>query len=84
MVVSKTASRPLLGSMNDFVHMLSLYPPGRPLLERALMLAESPCSPIGGSSETATVELFGKPQLRVVRMPAPRGRWNRRSSADCC
>ena len=68
MVVSKTASSTVLGSMNDFVNMLSFYPPGRPLRERALMLAESPCSPIGmDSPKRATLELFGRPQLRLVK-----------------
>lgn len=67
-VVSKTASRTVLGSMNDFVNMLSFYPPNLPVLERAVMLAESPCSPIGmDSPKQATVELFGRPQLRLVR-----------------
>lgn len=67
-VVSKTASRTVLGSMNDFVNMLSFYPPGLPLLQLALNLAESPCSPIGmDSPKQATVDLFSRPQLRVVR-----------------
>ena len=67
-VVSKTASRTVLGSMNDFVNMLSFYPPGLPLVQLALSLAESPCSPIGmDSPKQATVELFSRPSLRVVR-----------------
>ena len=67
-VVNKTASRTVLGSMNDFVNMLSFYPPGLPLLQLALNLAESPCSPIGmDSPKQATVDLFSRPQLRVVR-----------------
>ncbi|HKO47140.1 MAG TPA: hypothetical protein VJV79_05420 [Polyangiaceae bacterium] len=67
-MIAATASRTVLGSMNDFVNMLSFDPPGLPLLARALSLAESPCSPIGmDSPKRATVELFAKPQLRVVK-----------------
>ncbi len=53
--------------MNDFVNMLSFDPPGLPLRERALSLAESPCSPIGMDSPKRATELFAKPQLRVVK-----------------
>lgn len=64
-VLAATASRTVLGSMNDFANMLSFDPPGLTLLSRTLSLAESPCSPIGmDSPRRATIEVFSKPQLR--------------------
>jgi hypothetical protein len=67
MVVSTTASRTILGSMNDFTQMFSYFPPEMPSFEVARDLAKSPCSPIGmNSPDRATVELFQKPVLRLV------------------
>jgi len=67
MVVSTTASRTILGSMNDFIQMFSSFPPEMPSFEVARDLAKSPCSPIGmNSPDRATIELFQKPPLRLV------------------
>lgn len=57
-----TASRQVLGVMNDFAHMLAWRcATGReaPLLEMALKLAESPCSPLHHKSpDRATGQVF--------------------------
>jgi hypothetical protein len=67
-VVSTTASRQVLGSLNDFAHMLAYYPPSMSPATIALELAEAPCSPIGmNSPRRATIELFAKPRLQLVR-----------------
>ena len=67
MVVSTTASRTILGSMNDFTQMFACFPPAMPPFEVARDLAKSPCSPIGmNSPDRATVELFQKPALQLV------------------
>ena len=67
MVVSTTASRTILGSMNDFIQMFSSFPPEMLPFEVARDLAKSPCSPIGmNSPDRATIELFQKPPLRLV------------------
>ena len=58
---AKTASRQILGSMNDFVNMLGAGRDDEPLLQRAVWLAESPCSPIGMDSPwEATAKTFGE------------------------
>lgn len=59
---AKTASRQILGSMNDFVNMLGARrDDDEPLLQQALWLAESPCSPIGMDSPLeATTKVFGE------------------------
>lgn len=49
-VIGKTASRSVLGSINDFVRMLDAYLNGRPLLDVALHLADCPCGPLHGDS----------------------------------
>ena len=68
MVVSTTASRTILGSMNDFIQMFSSFPPELPPFEVARDLAKSPCSPIGmNSPDRAAIELFQKPPLRLVK-----------------
>ena len=71
---AKTASRPILGSMNDFAFMFEMGSKlvedsgPRPLLEEALQLAKAPCSPIGmDSPDRATRALFLRPTLTVVR-----------------
>ena len=60
--ISTTASRTVLGSMNDFAFMLESHlAQGGTLMEMALRLAESPCSPIGmNSPREATRELLGR------------------------
>jgi hypothetical protein len=60
--ISTTASRTVLGSMNDFAFMLESHLGyGDSLAEASLNLANSPCSPIGMSSpREATIELLSK------------------------
>lgn len=60
--ISTTASRRVLGSMNDFASMLETHlAHGDTLIEAALRLAESPCSPIDMESpRVATIELLSK------------------------
>jgi hypothetical protein len=69
--VAKTASRSVLGSMNDFAWMAEVDPrETMSLLDRALLLAECPCKPIGmDNPRRATVALFaaGRAQLRLVQ-----------------
>ena len=46
-VVARTASRRVLGSMNDFAFMLAAqFDPNASLLDRSLDLAETPCGPL--------------------------------------
>ena len=47
MVGSTTASRTILGSMIDFIHILFFSPRDAAMFEVARDLAKSPCSPIG-------------------------------------
>ena len=51
-----------LGSMNDFAQMLEARrDDDEPLLQKALWLAESPCSPIGMDSPwESTAKVFGE------------------------
>lgn len=50
-VVGKTRSRTVLGSMNDFIRMTKFHPwPPRSLPELSLELACAPCGPIGMES----------------------------------
>ncbi len=58
---AKTVSRQVLGSMNDFAHMLDAHFESNESLEKlAIELAESPCSPINMASPLeATRALFG-------------------------
>lgn len=60
--LAKTASRQVLGSMNDFANMLEAYiDDGRPLLVQALRLAQAPCGPIKMNSPIhETAALFGE------------------------
>jgi hypothetical protein len=46
-IVGKTESRSVLGSINDFAWLLEAYLEGGAYLETALKLAEAPCRPIG-------------------------------------
>lgn len=49
--IGRTASRRVLGTMNDFLGMMRSHPwPPPSLTELALWLAESPCGPIGMAS----------------------------------
>lgn len=65
--IGRTASRTILGSMNDFRHMLSYRPPGTSLLQVSRQLAEAPCGPIGMRSPSdVTPELLRRRGLRVV------------------
>lgn len=58
LVFAPTASRQILGSMNDFIRMLEAAR-GEPLVQAALGLAEAPCGPIDMESPArATVKLF--------------------------
>lgn len=58
--IGKTASRRVLGSMNDFLRMMRFHPwPPRSLTALSLELAEAPCGPIGMQSpDDVTRELF--------------------------
>lgn len=62
-IVAKTASRQIVGSMNDFVRMLAAYRgplASTPLLDLALWLAETPCGPLRmNTPRDETVRLFG-------------------------
>jgi hypothetical protein len=62
--ISTTASRQVLGSMNDFASLLEAYLAHGDKLElTALKLADAPCSPIGmNSPKEATIELLCKPR----------------------
>jgi hypothetical protein len=68
--IAKTASRQVLGTMNDFAWMAEVDPrETMSLLDRALLLAECPCKPIGMlDPRRATLALFGKGRvpLRLV------------------
>ena len=58
--IGKTASRRVLGSMNDFQRMMPFHPwPPTSLTALSLKLAEAPCGPIGmRSPDNLTRELF--------------------------
>jgi hypothetical protein len=60
--ISTTASRTMLGSMNDFASMLETHlAHGDTLIEAALRLSHAPCSPIGMDAPLeATIELLGR------------------------
>ncbi len=68
-VLAKTASRRVLGMMNDFTFQLESYRDDRhsTLLDKELFLARAPCSPLGmDSPDERTQALFGVPPQRVV------------------
>lgn len=58
--IGKTASRQVLGSMNDFIRMMKGHPwPPTSLTALSLKLAQAPCGPIGmGSPDDLTRELL--------------------------
>ncbi len=69
-VFSKTTSRRVLGSLNDFVRMLEAFDRiEMPLSEISKQLSLAPCSPLGMESpDRATPLLFkGQPTLRVIK-----------------
>jgi len=58
-VIGKTASRQVLGSLNDFAWMLDSYRGAGTLLEVSLRLAETPCGPLQmNSPRNATLRAF--------------------------
>jgi hypothetical protein len=61
--IGKTASRQVLGTMNDFQRMMPYHQwPPRSLTAVSLELAEAPCGPIGmRSPDDLTRELFAAP-----------------------
>ncbi len=60
MAIGRTASRQVLGSMNDFAWMLEVpIDRGESLLDAAVFLAQAPCKPIGMDSPSrATLGAF--------------------------
>ena len=78
-IIAKTASRVVLGSMNEFQFMVRHIRNSQPtasLLELGLELADTPCSPIDGWPTDATLAALGgkpgrpKAKLRIAP-PAP-------------
>jgi hypothetical protein len=69
LVVSTTASRQVLGSMNDFAYLLDGYAERTSsLLDLALKVADAPCGPLGmDSPREATIALMARPRLRLAR-----------------
>jgi Calcium binding len=79
--VAKTASRVVLGTMNDFQFMVRHIRnqlPTASLLDLGLELADRPCSPIDGSPKDAALAALGgeprrsKAKLRIAPPPPPR------------
>jgi hypothetical protein len=65
--IGRTASRQILGSMNDFLRMLSYRRPGTSLLEESRKLAEAPCGPLGmRSPDDVAPELLRRRGLRLA------------------
>lgn len=60
--LGKTRSRQVLGSMNDFAFAIDHYSrQDGSLLDLALWLAETPCSPLKmGSPDRVTIEIMGR------------------------
>jgi hypothetical protein len=74
--VGRTASRRVLGSMNEFMLQLEhglRYSPERTLIEQSLWLAETPCGPMEyASPDRATRALFASASvLSRIRQRAP-------------
>jgi hypothetical protein len=46
--IDRTNDRRVLGSLNEFIFMLESYLDGRPLIDVALHLADTPCGPLRG------------------------------------
>lgn len=72
-VFSKTASRQILGSMNDFAHILSVtMERGFSLEDHAEFLRDTPCSPIGMNTPArATVEAFSEKAVEIAFQSRP-------------
>jgi hypothetical protein len=70
-LISKTASRQILGSMNDFLHMLDAYLNlGTPLTQMTWRLGEAPCSPINMSTPLIeTARIFEVLPIRMQHKP---------------
>jgi hypothetical protein len=77
-VISKTASRQILGSMNDFLHLLdAMLDRSTPMHQMVWRLGDAPCSPIKMSTPLAeTARLFEvghswakkqPPQLKLIK-----------------
>lgn len=70
--IAKTASRVVLGSMNDFQFMVRHIRAQRPtasLLELGLKLADTPCSPIDGwPNDAALAALSGSPGRSAAKL----------------
>ena len=69
-VIGRTASKRVLGSMNDFAWMVDGHLEGTTsLLDVSLRLAETPCSPLAmDTPRRMTVALFSaKPHVTLVR-----------------
>jgi hypothetical protein len=66
--IGRTASRTILGSMNDFLRMLPSYRrPGTSLLDASRKLAKAPCGPLGmRSPDDVAPELLRRRGLRLV------------------
>ncbi len=61
-VIGKTASRQVLGSLNDFVWMLDSYRRTGTLLEVSLRLADTPCGPLRmNCPRDETIQAFALP-----------------------
>jgi hypothetical protein len=70
--IGRTASKRVLGSMNDFAWMIEGYLEGTTsLLDASLRLAETPCSPLEmDTPRRTTVALFlAKPHVTITSRP---------------
>ena len=70
-VISKTASRQILGSMSDFLHILdAMLDHGAPLDQMTWHLGDTPCSPLGMSSPLEeTAKVFGVGPVPLKKAP---------------
>lgn len=67
-VVSTSNDRRVTGILVEFGSMLEAYLKERPLVEVALHLADTPCTPLGGKAPLdVTQDVFGAPRLRLVK-----------------
>jgi hypothetical protein len=66
--IGRTASRTILGAMNDFLRMLSYRRPGTSPLQVSRELAEAPCGPLGMRSPDDVAPELLRPRrgLRLV------------------
>ncbi len=69
-VIGKTTSRRVFGSLNDFVRLAEPFLDERPLLQVALRLAEAPCRPIDMENpRRATLAAFSVSALGPDTVP---------------